>query len=326
MKLMTRTAFGLAAVVMSATPSFAQTKWNLPAAYPPSNYQTENLVQFAKDVSDATGGKLEIIVHSNASLFKAPEIKRAVMTGQAQMGEVLMSIHENEDPIYGIDIVPFIATGFDESVKLWNAAKPAIEKKLESQRMKLLFSVPWPPQGLYSSTKEVKTIADLEGQKWRAYNVGTARIGEAVGAQAVTVQAADMAQALATGVVTAWMSSGSTGYDIKVWESQKYFYDVQAWLPRNIVFVNKAAFDGLDEATQAAVIKAAAAAEERGLQLAKEKTNFYLSEFKAKGMVVEPPTPELQAELKKIGKELVADWLERAGETGQAVLDTYKKM
>jgi TRAP-type C4-dicarboxylate transport system substrate-binding protein len=325
MKLLTSMAFGVAAVVMATFPAAAQTKWNLPAAYPQDNYHTENLVQFAKEVADATGGKLQIVVHANASLFKAPEIKRAVSTGQAQAGEVLMSIHENEDPLFGIDIVPFVATSFDASVKLWNAAKPEIEKKLETQRLKLLYSVPWGPQGLYSS-KELRSVEDMKGLKFRAYNVGTARIGEAVGAQAVTVQAAELPQALATGVVNSWMSSGSTGYDSKVWESQKYFYDVQAWLPRNIVIVNKAAFDALDKGTQDAVLKAAAAAEERGLKIAKEKSTWYLEQFKAKGMTVSPPSPELEAGLKKIGEQLVADWIKRAGPTGETVMNNYKKM
>ncbi|PVE20453.1 C4-dicarboxylate ABC transporter substrate-binding protein [Microvirga sp. KLBC 81] len=325
MKLLTSMACGVAALLMATFPAAAQTKWNLPAAYPQDNYHTENLVQFAKDVADATGGKLQIVVHANASLFKAPEIKRAVSTGQAQAGEVLMSIHENEDPLFGIDIIPFVATSFDASVKLWNAAKPEIEKKLESQRLKLLYSVPWGPQGLYSS-KELKSVEDMKGLKFRAYNVGTARIGEAVGAQAVTVQAAELPQALATGVVNSWMSSGSTGYDSKVWESQKYFYDVQAWLPRNIVIVNKAAFDALDKGTQDAVLKAAAAAEERGLKIAKEKSTWYLEQFKAKGMTVSPPSPELEAGLKKIGEQLVADWIKRAGSTGETVMNNYKKM
>jgi TRAP-type C4-dicarboxylate transport system substrate-binding protein len=324
MKTVTSIAFGLTALLAAAAPVSAQTKWNLPAAYPQDNYHTENLVQFAKDVQEATGGKLQIVVHANASLFKAPEIKRAVATGQAQIGEVLMSIHENEDPVFGVDIVPFVATSFEDSVKLWAAAKPEIEKKLDSQRLKLLYSVPWGPQGLYAS-KEIKTVEDMKGLKWRAYNVGTSRIGEAVGAQPVTVQAAEMAQALATGVVNAWMSSGSTGYDSKVWESQKYFYDVQAWLPRNIVFVNKAAFDALDKPTQEAVLKASAAAEERGLKMAKEKSAWYLDQFRAKDMKVSPPSPELQAGLKKIGDQLAADWTKRAGAVGQAIMDRYKK-
>ncbi len=317
---------GLAVGLMAAAgPAAAQAKWNLPAAYPADNFHTENLVQFAKDVEALTGGKLSVTVHANASLFKAPEIKRAVMTGQAQMGEVLMSIHENEDPLFGVDVVPFLATSFPASGKLWQAAKPEIAKKLEAQGLLVLFSVPWPPQGIYSK-KELKSTADMKGLKWRAYNVGTARIGEAVGAQAVTVQAAELAQALATGVVDSFASSGATGYDIKVWESLKFFYDTQAWLPRNITFVNKAAFEALDKATQDGVMKAAADAEARGLKVAEEKSAWYLTQFKEKGMVVGPPSPELDAGFKKIGESLTADWIKKAGPSGQAVIDAYKKM
>ena len=317
-------AFGVSALAFTA-PASAQTKWNLPNAYPSDNPHTENLVLFAKDVEAATSGKLQITVHANAALFKAPEIKRAVASGQAQMGEILMSIHENEDPLFGVDVVPFLATSFPDSVKLWKAAKPEIAKKLEAQGLLVLFSVPWPPQGIYSK-KELKSTADMKGLKWRAYNVGTARIGEAVGAQAVTVQAAELAQALATGVVDSFASSGATGYDIKVWESLKYFYDTQAWLPRNITFVNKAAFEALDKPTQEGVLKAAAEAEARGLKIAEEKSAWYLTQFKEKGMVVGPPSPELEAGFKKIGEGLTADWVKKAGAPGQAVIDAYKKM
>ena len=221
--------------------------------------------QFAKDVGDATGGKLQITVHPGASLFKAPDIKRAVQTGQAQIGEVLISLHENEDPIFGVDVVPFLATSFPSRKKLWEASKPAIEKKLASQGMMLLFAVPWAPQGIYAK-KDINTVDDMKGLKWRAYNVGTARIGELVGAQSVTVQAAELPQALATGVVNSFITSAATGYDSKVWESLDHFYDTQAWIPKNITFVNKAAFDALDKPTQDAVLKAAAAAEDARLE------------------------------------------------------------
>jgi TRAP-type C4-dicarboxylate transport system substrate-binding protein len=219
---------GLLAALSLAAPASAQTKWNLPAAYPADNFHTENLNLFAKDVAEATGGKLQITVHANASLFKAPEIKRAVQTGQAQIGEVLASLHENEDPVYGLDVVPFLATSFDQAKKLYDAQKPGLEKKLAGQGLMLLFAVPWPPQGIYAK-KDLNTVEDLRGTKWRAYNPGTARIAELVGAQPVTVQAAELPQALATGVVNAFMTSGATGYDSKVWETLSHFYDTQAW-------------------------------------------------------------------------------------------------
>jgi TRAP-type C4-dicarboxylate transport system substrate-binding protein len=315
----------IAGALLAATPALAQTKWNLPAAYPADNPHSENLVAFAKDVEAATSGKLQITVHPGASLFKAPDIKRAVVTGQAQMGELLLSIHENEDPLFGIDVVPFLATSYPEAMKLYQASKPVIARKLDAQGLKLLFAVPWAPQGVFVN-KPLATIEDMKGLKWRAYNVGTARIGELVGAQSVTIQAAELPQALATGVVNSFMTSGGTGYDSKAWESVKYFYDVQAWIPKNYTFVNKAAFDALDKPTQDAILKAAATAEARGWKAWEEKANWYVDQLKAKGMTVEPPGPALKAGLQKVGEQLTADWLKKAGAEGQAVIDAYKKM
>jgi TRAP-type C4-dicarboxylate transport system substrate-binding protein len=313
------------AIALANSPAAAQTKWNLPAAYPADNPHSENLALFAKDVEAATGGKLQIQVHANASLFKAPEIKRAVQTGQAQMGELLLSIHENEDAVYGIDVVPFLAVSFPDAMKLYKASKPAIEKKLAAQGIMLLMAVPWAPQGIYVK-KDLNTIDDMKGLKWRAYNVGTARIGEIVGAQSVTVQAAELPQALATGVVNSFMSSGGTGYDSKVWESLTHFYDTQAWIPKNYTIVNKAAFDALDKPTQEAILKSAATAEARGWKAWQDKAGWYLDQLKAKGMKVQAPSDVLATGFKKVGEQLTQDWLKKAGADGQAIVDAYKKM
>jgi TRAP-type C4-dicarboxylate transport system substrate-binding protein len=324
-RFVTSVALATAAAALLACSAAAQTKWNLPSPYPVDNPHTVNLAAFAKEVADATGGKLTIALHPGASLFKGPDIKRAVATGQAQVGEVLISVHENESAIFGIDVVPFLATSFDDARKLWKASRPAIEQKLGAQGLMVLLGVTWPPQGIFSK-KEINTIEDMKGLKWRAYNVGTARIGELVGAQAVTIQAAELPQALATGVVNAFMSSGATGYDSKVWESLTYFYDTQAWLPKNVTFVNKAAFDALDKPTQEVVLKAAAAAEERGWKSWQEKTRWYLDQLAAKGMKVQPPSAALAAGFKKVGEQLTTDWLKKAGADGQAVVDAYRKM
>ena len=311
-------------VAALAVPAMAQTKWNLPAAYPADNPHSVNLIAFAKDVTDATGGKLQITVHPAASLFKAPEIKRAVATGQAQAGEVLISLHENEDPMFGIDVVPFLATSYPAAKKLWLASKPSVEKKLASQGLMLLFAVPWGPHGIYAK-KDINSLDDMKGLKWRAYNVGTSRIAELVGAQPVTIQAAELPQALATGVVNAFMTSGSTGYDSKAWESMTHFYDTQAWIPKNVTFVNKAAFDALDKPTQDAILKAAAVAEERGWKLAEEKAKLYLEQLQANKMKVLPPPPALKTGLEKVGEQLTADWFKKAGTDGEAVIAGYKK-
>lgn len=314
-----------AAMFAAAGSALAQTTWILPSAYPPANYHVQNLSQFASDVDAATNGTLKIAVHPNASLFKAPDIKRAVQTGQAQAGEVLISLHENENPVFGIDVVPFLATSFDQSKKLWEASKPAIEKALDEQGLKLLYTTPWPPQGIFTK-KELNSVADLAGLKWRAYNVGTARIAELVNAQPVTIQAAELPQALATGVVDGLMTSSATGVDSKIWESLTHYYDTQAWIPKNVVFVNKEAFEALDPAVQKAVTDAAAAAETRGFGLGVEKTAAYMDTLKQNGMQVVAPSEELKTGLAEVGAKLTEDWAAKAGDDGKAILDAYRKM
>ena len=303
----------------------AQTKWDLPAAYPATNFHTENLQHFADDVDKTTGGTLKITVHANASLFKANEIKRAVQGDQAQAGEILLTAYSNEWPIFGIDGLPFLADSYDEAWKLYQAEKPTLEKKLASQGMMLLYTVPWPPQGIYVN-KPINSAADLKGVKWRAYSPATARIAELVGAQPVTVQAAELSQAMATGVVESYMSSGSTGYDTKTYEHIKYWYDTQAWLPKNAVIMNKSAFDALDKTTQAAVLKAAAEAEKRGWALSKQKNGEYIELLKKNGMHIETPSPQLKADMKKVGDIMLKEWLQKAGPEGQEIVDAYRKM
>lgn len=326
MTLSRRTLTTAAALCLAtlATGAQAQTKWDLPAAYPATNFHTENIAQFAKDVESASGGKLRITLHANASLFKAPEIKRAVQGGQAQIGEVLLVNFENENPIFGADGIPFLATSFAESRKLYDAQKPVLDKILAAQGMKLLYAVPWPPQGLYVK-KEIASVADMRGVKWRAYSPATAKIAELIGAQPVTVQAAEVSQAFATGVVESMMSSGSTGYDTKIFEHVKYWYDTQAWLPKNAVIVNLKAFNALDAATQAAVTKAAADAETRGWKLSVEKNDWYKKALAEKGMKILPPSAKLAADLKQVGNIMLAEWEKKAGPDGQAMIAAYRK-
>ncbi len=316
-------ALAAAALTLGSAP-FAQTKWDLPAAYPASNFHTENITQFAKDVDTATGGKLKITVHANASLFKAPEIKRAVQGGQAQIGEILLVNFENENPIFGADGIPFLASSFADSQKLYAAQKPVLDKVLGAQGMKLLYAVAWPPQGLYVK-KELASVADMRGVKWRAYSPATAKMAELIGAQPVTIQAAEVSQAFATGVVDSMMSSGATGYDSKIYESVKYWYDTQAWLPKNAIIVNLKAFNALDAATQAALTKAAAEAETRGWKVSAEKNEWYKKELTAKGMKILQPPPKLAADLKQVGTIMLADWEKKAGADGQAVISAYRK-
>jgi TRAP-type C4-dicarboxylate transport system substrate-binding protein len=314
----------VAAAALASTASAAMAaKWDMPMAYPASNFHSENGVAFAKCVADGTGGKLDVVVHAGGSLFAGNDIMRAVRTDQAPIGERLISAQANENPLFGIDSVPFLATSFEQSEKLWKVAKPDMVKLLASLNLVYIYAVPWPPQGLYTK-KAVDTVADLKGVKFRAYNAATARIAQLAGMVPVQIEAADLSQALATGVVDSFISSGSTGVDSKVWESLGYFYNVQAWLPRNIVFANKAAFDGLDKATQKTVMDCGDKAAANGLAKSEELAGGYLKTLAAHGMKVQDPSPELKKALEGFGKTMTKEWLQKAGPEGKAIIDAYE--
>ena len=318
LSLLTTTALATAL----ALPAAAET-WDMPMAYPDNNFHTETGKEFAACVNEGTGGALDLVVHANGSLFSGSDIKRAVQTGQAPIGERLLSAHQNESAIFGVDSVPFLATGYDASVKLWEIAKPTLDTVLDEQNLVLLYSVPWPPQGIYTK-KELASAADMNGIKFRSYNNATARMAELMGAVPVQIEAAELSQALATGVAESFISSGSTGYDEKVWEHLTHWYDTAAWLPRNYIFVNKDSWGGLDEATQGTLRDCAATAEEAGTAKSRELAEWYKEQLGANGMSIQPPGDQLQTDLLGIGETMTAEWLESAGDAGKAIVDDFK--
>jgi TRAP-type C4-dicarboxylate transport system substrate-binding protein len=302
----------------------AQTKWDLPTGYAVNSFQTENVQLFADDVDKATAGKLKITLHANGSLYKANEIKRAVQTGQTSAGEFLLSGSSNENSLFGVDSIPFLATNYAEARKLYDASKPALEKLLAAQGMKLMFSVPWPGQSLYS-VKEIKGPDDLKGTKMRAYNPATTRIAQMLKAQPTTIQLAELGQALATGTVENFLTSSASGVENKLFEQTKFFYPVNAWLPRNATVVSQKAFDALDKPTQDLLLKAAATAETRGWAMSQEKDGEYVKELGTKGMKIAPPSDALRKDLMAIGDTMTSDWLKTAGADGKSIIDSYRK-
>ena len=300
----------------------AAEKWDMPMAYAASNFHSQMGVKFAEAVKVATGGEIDITVHPGGSLFKGDEIKKAVQTGQVPIGERLLSAHENESLLFGGDSIPFLATSYEDSDKLWKYLKPAMGKKLEEQGLVLLYGIPWPAQGLYFK-KEVNSIADTKGVKFRSYSGATARIAELMGMLPVQVEAAELSQALATGVAESFVSSGATGYDRKVWEHLTHFYEVNAWLPRNYVFVNKKAWDKLSKQNQNIIRGIAAMTEAAGTARSEQLSGWYLTQLAANGMKVQVAKGQLRTDLEKIGKTISDEWIAKAGPEGKKVVDGF---
>ncbi|HKA78361.1 MAG TPA: TRAP transporter substrate-binding protein [Pseudolabrys sp.] len=319
-----RVCAGLLFACGIATAASAETKWDMPTPYPDGNFHTKNVIQFAADVDKATNGSLKITVHSAGSLIKHAEIKRSVRQGTAPIGEMLESLSSNEAAVYGLDSIPFLATGYDASRKLYAAQKPYLEKQLASEGLMLLFSVPWPPQGLYAK-REIKSVEELKGLKFRTYNAMIGRIAALAGSVPTQIEVPDLPTAFATGRVDVMITSASTGVDTKSQDYLTHYIDTQAWLPRNIVIVNKEAFDKLSPAEKTALTDAAKVAEDRGWKLSIEEMAIKTKALKDAGIKVLPPTPELKAGLAKIGETIAAEWEKSAGADGAAMLAAYRK-
>jgi len=322
--MLRRTMMTGAAGLLAAGTAVAQTKWVMANAYPDANFHTVNIKQFLAEIEKESGGKVSVTLHSNASLMPLPQIKRGVQTGQVQLGEFLLGAYGNEDPIFEVDFLPFLVEDWRQGRLLGPAIEPAIRARLERQGLTALYFVPWPSQGLYTKT-EIKTVEELKGARFRAQTPIIARMAELLGATPVTVQAADIPQAFATGIVNAMITSAQTGVDSSAWDYCRVFANLGFTLTRNVVIVNTRAFRALDEQTRNVILTAAKRAEDRGWEASRASEEVMVARLKAQGMLTPTPSPELMRGLRAVAARQEEEWLAKAGPEGRAMLDDFRR-
>ena len=321
-KLLNR-ALMVAGLVVSSSAAQAE-KWDMPTPYSDQTFHTVNIKQFADDVRAATDGKLDITIHSAGSLLKHGDIKNAIRSELVPIGEFFLGLLANENPAFGIDTLPLVATSYEDAEKLWAAQKPEVEKLLERQKLKPLFSVPWPPQGLYTQ-KEIAKADDLKGTKFRSYNANLEKFATLIGAAPTQIEAPDIPQAFTTGRVEAMITSPSTGANTKAWDFLTHYSPINAWVPKNVVVINKASFDALDEATQKAVMDAAAAAEKRGWEMSQKEATEKTKVLGDNGISIIEPSDVLKTDLAKIGAQLLEEWQASASPEAKKIVESYNQ-
>jgi TRAP-type C4-dicarboxylate transport system substrate-binding protein len=314
-------AFSSAAMLAFA--AHAQIKWDMPTPYSDGEFHTVNVRQFVEDVKKASGGQIDINVHSNGSLIKHPDMLRAVSTGQVQIAEFLLGQFGNEEAVFNADNVPFLAAGYDDAWKLYQAQKPVLAKKLEGRGLQLLYSVAWPGQGLYTKNP-LKSVDDFKGTKFRTYSAYTARLAELLGASPTVIQVPEVPQAFATGTISAMITSSATGTSTKAWEFVKNYYTTNAMHPKNVVVVNNRAYQGLSTAHKKILMDAGAAAEKRGWELSRQREQTANKMLADNGMTVHAPDAALMSAMNKVGDTIAVEWLKAAGADGEAILKAYR--
>ena len=322
MKKITKNLSMVIALTVSSTAS-AQTTWNMATPYPEAEFHTQNINKFVNDVSELTKNELKSVVHSGQSLFKHPEIRRAVRTGQVQAGEIMMANLANEDEMYAVDGIPFLIDGYSAAKILWDAQRPFIEKRMKDDGLVLLYAVPWPGQGFFTN-KKINDLSDMSGVRFRTYNSMTAEMASLMDATPTTVEAVEIPQAFSTGVVDAMVTSAATGHRTEAWQFSEYYYDLQAWMPKNMIFVNSRAFESLPKAQRQAVLEAAKAAEVRGWELSKSIFDESTKKLGQKMTILEA-SDTLSQQLQELGRTMAGRWVQEVGPDGEVVLDALEK-
>lgn len=311
------------AVSLAHVPTLlAQTTWKLATGYRAESFHTQNIMQFSRDVEQATRGQLVVEVHPNNTIAKLNDISQAVQQGKAEAGETIMTSMVKEIPIAGADSIPFVVGSYGDAQRLWKLQRPGIEKHFAQRGLKLLYAVPWPPQGLHSG-KSIRGLADFKGTQMRTYNATTQRIAEMLGAKPVDVAMVDVGKALAEGRMDNMITSALTGVENKVWGPIKYYYEINAWFPKNVVFVSSKAFDALAPQTRSQVLAAAAAAETRGWAASQALAVGATEELRANGVRIERIPADLEQEIKRMGERFSREWVRSVGNEANAIFVPY---
>lgn len=315
--LLLATACGLSAAAQAA-------EWTMATPYGDASFHTQNNKQFADDVAEATDGELTITVHSGGSLVSHGEIKPSVRRGTIDAGEIFLSVLSNEDPIFEVDTLPGVAGSYDDAYALWEATKPMITELFAEEGLMPLYAVAWPAQGIYTA-EPLTDPEQFEGLRVRAPNINTQRFIENLGGSPTETEESDIPTAFSTGRVDAMITSSSTGNAMAAWDYVSHYTDANLWLPKNIVFISQRSFDGLDDATQEALMEAAERAETRGWEMSREDNQASLAALQENGITVSEPNEAISQALQEAGDELFEDWQSRADDDAEQALQTYRE-
>ena len=316
----------LLAVLCAALSAHAQTPppihWRLATGYRAETFHTENIAQFARDVEAASQGRLRIAVHPNNTLAKLADIPHAVERGEAEAGETILTNLVQEIPLAGADSVPFVVGSYADARRLWLLQRPLLDKHFERHGLRLLYAVPWPPQGLFTN-RPVKSASDFRGTRMRTYNQSTLRIAQWLGATPVDVPMVGVNDALAQGLIDSMITSAVTGVENRVWGPMSHYYEINAWFPKNVVFVNAKAFDTLAPAQRSAVLQAAQAAEARGWERSQAVLQASNDELRVHGIKVERVPREFESEIQRMGERFAREWVRTVGHEASALFVPY---
>lgn len=317
-----RTLVPLLLITSFSSAAFAQVTWKLATGYRADSFHTQNITTFANDVARATEGALKIEVYPGNSLVSLNDVRQAVQEGRVDAGETIMTSMVKDLSLAGADSVPFVVGSYPDARRLWALQRPTMERLLAQRGLKLLYAVPWPPQGLYSK-RPIVVAKDFRGSNMRTYNDTTVRIAQSLGATPVNVAMVDVGKALTDGRIDSMITSAVTGVESRVWDHVRYYYEINAWYPKNIVLVNLKRFNSLPTEARTAVMRAAESAERRGWAASEQAAQESVETLRRNGVKIGATPPGLEREIQRIGERFSSEWVKAVGADALEVFIPY---
>ncbi|MEQ8862194.1 MAG: TRAP transporter substrate-binding protein [Thalassobaculum sp.] len=308
-----------ATLALASGPALA-VDWIMASGYSEDNFHTKNIRAFIDEVGKTTSVKINL--NSNDSLIKLDAIKTAVQRGHVPIGELRLGVYGNEDPMYILAGLPFIASNYAEAWLLKDLQKSYFADKFAKDGMRILYYAPWPGQGFYTKFP-VNSTEDFKAKKLRIYSIATQKMGEMLGFNATILPFAEVPQAFSTGLIEALFTSPQTGIDIQAWDNTSHFTYAGAILSKNAVIVSERYFSALSDADKAGILAAAAKAELRGWEMSAQTTSDQMKILAKNGMTTSNAPPQVIDAMKKIGAVMMDDWRKTASPEAAAVLDRY---
>ena len=313
------TAGILAASVGSAS---AQTTWDMAVVWPEGNFHTQNHYRFAEAVEDATDGQVVIQIHPGGALGLAgPELLGAVRDRIVPIADILLNQQVGEEPIFGMESLPYLAPTFDDLARLQGHARAHYDELAERHNQKILYMVPWPGQAVYTRNP-VATIEDLNGVRIRVVDAMGTRFFEALGASPIQMPWGEVVPSLATGAIDGVTTSSSSGVDGKFWEFLDHMNRFNWQGSAIMVNVNLDAWNSLAEEHRDAIEALAAEMEGEFWAAARAEDDAKLAILAENGIEITSPSDDLQQSLLAVSQPMWDDFMERVPES-RPIVEAY---
>lgn len=257
----------------------------------------------AEGVAERTNGKLKIEVYPDHTLaggsFKTEvELTRSGVIDISNLSTIISALYI--DPRFDVFSLPFGIPDHDVFGKVVEG--PMGDKIREWSKENGLTVLGIGINGfrqLSNNIRPIATVKDMEGIKFRV--PGTDLFLSAfknMGADAVTMDWAELYQSLAQGVVDGQENPFQTIWDAKFFEVQRYVTHWNYIVDPYYMQISTSKFESLPEEYQKILLEEGAKAAVKQRAYAKEQDSKMKELLKTKGVVITEPTPEAMAEFK----------------------------